>query len=411
MGNLVLAGSTSGSTTITPSATGTYTITLPAETGTIQTSGAGFTTNGVAYASSTSALTTNSALTWSGTLLSATTNVNSNANVLSLINSNTAAGGCGVGISGYSSNGSNSLGSIQFGGNGSLGGNLDFSTANSSGTNTLNMRLTSSGYLLLGTTTAPGGSSLLTINSGNGIQYSNPNGGGVITPINAGGLQFFSYTGSIGSETYAERARIDSSGNLLIGTTSGAQKLIVAQAAAGTVSGYFISSSATTAYGIQITYTGRAPNSTGEEFIYCNDTSVPRFVVRSNGGIANYQANNVNLSDRREKTNFAFASSYLDKICAIPVRTFNYIDQNLEEDSGLTLGVVAQDVQAVAPELVTETNWGSKEEPKMRLSIYQTDLQYALMKSIQELSTLITAQQSTIQSLTERITALEGART
>ena len=34
-----------------------------------------------------------------------------------------------------------------------------------------------------------------------------------------------------------------------------------------------------------------------------------------------------------------------------------------------------------------------------------------LTKAIQELSTLITAQQSTIQSLTERITALEGART
>lgn len=69
---------------------------------------------------------------------------------------------------------------------------------------------------------------------------------------------------------------------------------------------------------------------------------------------------------------------------------------------GLTLGVVAQDVQAVAPELVTESNWGTKEEPKMRLSIYQTDLQYALMKCIQE-------QQAIIQSLTARITALEGA--
>ena len=37
MGSLVLAGATSGATTITPSATGTYTITLPAETGTMLT--------------------------------------------------------------------------------------------------------------------------------------------------------------------------------------------------------------------------------------------------------------------------------------------------------------------------------------------------------------------------------------
>ena len=69
------------------------------------------------------------------------------------------------------------------------------------------------------------------------------------------------------------------------------------------------------------------------------------------------------------------------------MQTFNYIDQNREEDNGLTLGVVAQDVQAVAPELVTESNWGTEENPKMRLSIYQTDLQYALMKAIQELKT------------------------
>ena len=126
-----------------------------------------------------------------------------------------------------------------------------------------------------------------------------------------------------------------------------------------------------------------------------------RTSIRSNGGIANYSANDVNLSDRREKTNFAPAKSYLDVICAIPVQTFNYIDQNLEDDPGLTLGVVAQDVQSVAPELVSESNWGTADDPKIRLSIYQTDLQYALMKCIQE-------QQSLIQSLTDRIAQLEA---
>ena len=119
-----------------------------------------------------------------------------------------------------------------------------------------------------------------------------------------------------------------------------------------------------------------------------------RATFRSNGGLANYQANDVNLSDLREKTNFAPAKSYLDTICAIPVQTFNYIDQS-EDDPGLTLGVVAQDVQAVAPELVMESNWGSKDEPKMRLSIYQTDLQYALMKALQELKAEFDAYKAT----------------
>jgi len=158
-------------------------------------------------------------------------------------------------------------------------------------------------------------------------------------------------------------------------------------------------SNASNPYGFPISYSAASPNGTGNSFFDCSDTGGARAALRSNGGFANYSANDVNLSDRREKTNFAPATSYLDKICAIPVQTFNYIDQNMETDGGLTLGVVAQDVQAVAPELVMESNWASKDaEPKMRLSIYQTDLQYALMKCIQE-------QQAIIESLKARLDA------
>jgi hypothetical protein len=67
---------------------------------------------------------------------------------------------------------------------------------------------------------------------------------------------------------------------------------------------------------------------------------------------------------------------------------------NDQTDSDLNLGVIAQDVQAVAPELITESNWGTETNPKMRLSIYQTDLQYALMKCIQELKAEVDALKS-----------------
>lgn len=161
---------------------------------------------------------------------------------------------------------------------------------------------------------------------------------------------------------------------------------------------YVVNTNASNANGVYVQYSAYSPNGTSNTFLYCEDSTALRMSVRSNGGIANFSANNVNLSDRREKTNFAPAGEYLSKICAIPIQTFNYIDQNLEEDPGLTLGVVAQDVQAVAPELVMESNWGTQEEPKMRLSIYQTDLQYALMKCIQE-------QQAIIESLKARLDA------
>ncbi len=148
-------------------------------------------------------------------------------------------------------------------------------------------------------------------------------------------------------------------------------------------------------YGLYIK-TANDQNDTSRYFLYCQGGSTQRASFYSNGGLYNYSANNSNLSDRREKTDFEPAKSYLDVICSIPVQTFKYIDQN---DDDKTLGVIAQDVQAVAPELVTESNWGTEDEPKMRLSIYQTDLQYALMKCIQELKTELDTVKAELQAL------------
>jgi len=218
------------------------------------------------------------------------------------------------------------------------------------------------------------------ISSGIGFSRENENDWGTQ-------LRFYTHnTATDVLSTLKERMRIDSSGNLLVGVTSGSYHTL-----AKDIAGNFateIRNSNANPYGLYIRYSGAASNGSVNEFLYCGDTVGQKMSIRSNGGIANYSGSNVNLSDRREKTNFAPAKSYLDVICAIPVQTFNYIDQNMEDDGGLTLGVVAQDVQAVAPELVMESNWAGKdEEPKMRLSIYQTDLQYALMKCIQELKT------------------------
>ena len=181
---------------------------------------------------------------------------------------------------------------------------------------------------------------------------------------------------------------LTAAGELLVGTTtqlSGSTSRAVVDYASADYT-LRVNNSNAVPLTMLMTFSGASPNNTSSAFIYCNDSGpTQRFSVRGNGGVYNYQANDSNLSDRREKTNFAPAKSYLDTICAIPVQTFNYIDQNLEEDPGLTLGVVAQDVQAVAPELVKESNWGTEDNPRVRLSLYQTDLQYALMKCIQEL--------------------------
>jgi len=267
--------------------------------------------------------------------------------------------------------------------------------------NTERMRIDSSGNLLVGTTSSTYGG-LITSN-GNIIATGNRIIGINGTGVAAGTFAFRNSVGvqksAIGSYyNIADEGNIEflngtttnavltSSGNLLVGLTSAIRTVTPIQAknTTGDTVVYLQNTNASP-YGLRVNYTN-SPNGSDNWFFYADDGTTLRFSVRSNGGIANYAANNVILSDRREKINFAPATSYLDKICAIPVQTFNYIDQNLETDGGLTLGVVAQDVQAVAPELVTESNWASKdEEPKMRLSIYQTDLQYALMKALQEL--------------------------
>ena len=209
-------------------------------------------------------------------------------------------------------------------------------------------------------------------------------------------LIFSDYQGS-----WVERARIDSSGNLLVGRTSqlSTERFAVYTASQSWAMSIENARNTSADLGAYISL-GSNTNNTGSFFVSCVTAGFgARIELRGNGGIANFQANNVNLSDRREKTNFAPAGEYLSKICAIPVQTFNYIDQS-EDDPGLTLGVVAQDVQAVAPELVMESDWSAeKDGSKMRLSIYQTDLQYALMKAIQELKAELDATKAELAAL------------
>ena len=97
------------------------------------------------------------------------------------------------------------------------------------------MTLGANGNLLVGSTTAPTGFARLSLvggestgvgpNSGVQLTYNaGAYGGGAITTVNAagGGLDFYTFTGNVGSESYSYRARIDSSGNLLVGgITSG----------------------------------------------------------------------------------------------------------------------------------------------------------------------------------------------
>jgi hypothetical protein len=117
---------------------------------------------------------------------------------------------------------------------------------------------------------------------------------------------------------------------------------------------WFQSAPATNPKGLRVYYSAAAPNGTANHFLYCDDTGGQRASIRSNGGLANYSANNVNLaSDERLKKDISPLLSTWDKLKAVEVVNFRYKDCN--EGDPLLFGVIAQQVQPIVPDLVVVT--------------------------------------------------------
>ena len=69
-----------------------------------------------------------------------------------------------------------------------------------------------------------------------------------------------------------------------------------------------------------------------------------------------------------------------------------HISSSAVEDTEKTIGVLAQEVEAHIPELINNDGFGETPADGIPLkTIYQTDLQYVLMRCIQELSAKVTA--------------------
>jgi len=150
-------------------------------------------------------------------------------------------------------------------------------------------------------------------------------------------------------------------------------------------------------YGQAITFTAAAPNDTTRLFFECADNVGVRATIRSNGGIANFSANNVNLSDARLKEAIEPAPSYLAKLLQVEVVNYKFKDQTHDD---FNLGVIAQQLDSVCPELVDKDGFGTTPADGIPLmSVYQTDLQYALLKALQELSAKVDAQAAELEIL------------
>ena len=160
-----------------------------------------------------------------------------------------------------------------------------------------------------------------------------------------------------------------------------------------------------TQYGIYIE-TANDQNDTTRWFWQCNGATTQRATLRSNGGLANYSANNVNLaSDERLKKDVSLLATTWDKVKQIEVVNFRYKDCN--EGDPLLYGVIAQQVQPIVPELVVVTQEAKEatedaEATPEYYGIREQPMYWLAIKALQEAMTRI-------EQLEAKVAALENA--
>jgi hypothetical protein len=266
------------------------------------------------------------------------------------------------------------------------------------------MRITSGGNVGIGTTSAQKPLHIhtdATVDAG--ISLTNSTSGqtatdGFLITLNTDGANATIWNYENGYMRFAtnatERMRITSGGDVLIGTTDSSATTGKGAKFKNATEGGFLALvtdsdnalvTPLTYYNVNATYNGY------------------RFYVKTDGGIANFQSSNVNLSDERVKKNIAPLGSYWDKFKALELVTFEYKDQDNNESN---IGLIAQQVESVAPELVSNDGFGETPEGEEPLkTIYTSDLYHATIKVLQEAMTKIETLEAEVESLKSKLNA------
>jgi hypothetical protein len=185
-----------------------------------------------------------------------------------------------------------------------------------------------------------------------------------------------------GSTTAAERMRIDSSGNLLVGTTSSDP----------TVVGARINASAT------IPQISVAVTTTSNNYLLYNTTAAAyRFFV-SSAGVVNATTTTITaISDQRWKENIRDLDDGLEKVLALKPRKFDW-KEGKGEDTKNARGFIAQELETVFPDMVTE--WiDPAPDGEESYKAVNANLIPTLVKAIQEQQALITQLQADVAAL------------
>jgi hypothetical protein len=156
-------------------------------------------------------------------------------------------------------------------------------------------------------------------------------------------------------------------------------------------------------YGLLIRTIGDQNDAT-RHFFQCLGNTSERATFRSNGGLANYSANNVNLSDRNVKKDIAPVAGTWDCLKEWEIVNFRYKDQSDEAD--LSMGVIAQQVAESCPEVITvfqEAKEATEDQPAQeeRIGVKEQQMMWMAIKALQEA-------QLRIETLEAEVAALKG---
>jgi hypothetical protein len=152
--------------------------------------------------------------------------------------------------------------------------------------------------------------------------------------------------------TWTDAMALDASGNLLVGASSTGEAHILQSSGASKLTLSVTNANATTPYGQKINFSAAAPNDATYYFLTCADTSAQRATIRSNGGLANYSANDANLSDEREKNQFGLLGS--TTACLREWEIVKYLYKDEDQTLDPKYGVIAQQVAPHCPEVITD---------------------------------------------------------
>jgi hypothetical protein len=193
----------------------------------------------------------------------------------------------------------------------------------------------------------------------------------------------------------AERMRIDSSGNLLVGTTSAqGSRLDVRRSGSGPSQAVIRSQNTGTAIDAWSVYSvlPSTANNSGSVHFGGETTGINAWYLLGNG-------TSTWSSDARLKKNIETTrNGYLQDLCQLRVVKYNWI--NHQDTDAKELGLIAQEVEQVFPGLVQDDLRGEIDGVTYK-TLKGSVLPYMLLKAIQE-------QQEIIEDLKARLEVLES---